>query len=817
MNVKNLTRFLFGTKVTSRRPPQLEMTLVVRGAFVLAPGEPLAPAGEPGDLVAQGAMSGETYRDEDAERAGEALTPDDFADFKLKADLLVRGTCHAPGGKAVTECPVAFSVGDLQKTLRVVGRRVWSDSLSGAVASAPLAFTRMPVDYAHAFGGPGFGRNPSGKGLQDELPNVENPRQPVRARGDRPEPAGFGPLSSEWPSRKEKRGKEYGEKWKKTRAPFHAEDFDWSHFNAAPPDQQVDYLRGDEEVRFHNLHPKAQVVAARLPGLRVRAFVKDTSQQLREIVMRLDTLFADLDQERLFLTWRGLETVQTDDLADVATLLIADEPLGDRPLPQAHYRDLLEAFEKDPLGLEEHRPRDLPDAEAELARAEEQLGALAAARGALERGGEQGAPPFTAVTGPLLKLLPAEQANEVAPLLARADEAMGQNPPPAGVPAVPDVRELVREAVARPPAPAGTKLGPALPPPPPAGRSMLEQMLREVETARAELARGGQSLPAELDEFLSGPAMAQMLAEPEKEGEAPPPGPGVDLRERDLSGRDLRGADLRGADLSGAILTGARLDGALLGGATLNRTLFAEASLSAADFTGARMDAAVFTKAIAEGAVFRDATLDRAVFVDADLRGACLDGARGSMPVFQGAALAKATARQARFEWALFAEAQLEDADFSQGWLFRVTFVQCKAQKALFEGASLDRTSFIDTDLTRARFLEARGHATGMLRCTLREADLRYSTFRNSHFSESDATRARFFAANLRESRFYRAVLDDADMSQSNLFFADLGKARLSRTKLTGASLFGAKLLQAAGTGADFLGANLRRSTLEKA
>lgn len=815
MNVKNLTRFPFGTKVTSRRPPQLEMTLVVRGAFVLAPGEPLVPAGEPGDLHAQGAMSSETYREEDAERAGEALTPDDFADFKLRADLLVRGTCHAPGGKAVTECPVAFSVGGFQKTLRVVGRRVWSDGMSGAAASAPLAFTKMPVDYAHAFGGPGFARNPSGKGLRDELPNVENPQRPVRGRGDRPEPAGFGPISSEWPSRKEKRGKEYGEKWKKTRAPFHAEDFDWSCFNAAPPDQQVDYLRGDEEVRFHNLHPRAQVVAARLPGLRVRAFVKDTSREVREIVMRLDTLFADLDQERLFLTWRGLETVQTDDLVDVTTLLVADEPLADRPLPQAHYHALLEAFEKDPLGLEEHRPKDLPDAEAELARAKEKLDALTAAKEALRQGGEQGAPSLTAVTGPLLKLLPAEQAGEIAPLIARADEAMAEHPPPppGGGLTVPDLRDVAREAAALSSTPPGTKPGLALPP---EGQSVVEGMRARIEAARAELAKTGKSLPKELDEVLSGP-MAQMLADPEKEGEKPPPGPGADLRDRDLSGRDLRGADLRGADLSGANLTGARLDGALLGGATLNKTLFTEASLSAADFTGARMDAAVFAKALAGGAVFRDATLDRTVFLEADLRGACLDGARGSMPLFQGTPLTRATARQARFEQAMFLEAQIEDADFSLSWLFRCLFVQSMARRALFEGATLDKTSFVDTDLTRARFLEARGQVTGMLRCTLREADLRHSTFRDSHFSESDATRARFFAANLRQSRFYRAVLDEADMSQSNLFFADLGKARLSRAKFTGASLFGAKLFSAAGTGADFAGANLSRSTLEKA
>ncbi|MEZ4302940.1 MAG: DUF2169 domain-containing protein, partial [Polyangiaceae bacterium] len=740
MNVKNLTGFAFGTKVTSRRPPQPEMTLVVRGAFALEPGKLLVPAGEPGDLLAQGAMSSETYRDEDAERTGEALTPDDFADFKLKADLFVRGTCHAPGGKPVTECPVAFSVGAFQKTLRVIGRRVWSDSLSGAAASAPLVFTKMPVDYAHAFGGPGFAQNPSGKGLHDELPNIESPQRPVRARKDRPEPAGFGPISPEWPQRKDKRGKEYGEKWKKTRAPYYAEDFDWTYFNSAPPDQQVDYLRGDEEVRFHNLHPKAPVVAATLPALRVRAFVKDTSQEVREIAMRLDTLLADLDQERLFLTWRGLDAVQTDDLVDIKTMLLASEPLADKPLPLSHYRALLEAFEKDPLGLEEHTPKGLPDAEAELAKAREKLDALDAAMKAPQQSSAQGSAALPALAAPFLKLLPPEQANDIAPYFDKAAEAMAQSPPPqAGVPA-PDLAAVAREASAMPPMPPRTSLSTTLPQ---RGQSILKDMLQQLDANRGELAKSGQPLPKELDDFLAGPMM-QAFGDPEGEGERPPPGPGVDLRDRDLSGQDLRGADLRGADLTGANLTGARLDGALLGGAVLNRTILAETTLSAADLTAARIDSAIFTKSIADGAIFRDAVLDSTAFVEADLRGACLDGARGVMVVFQSTSLTKATARQARFERTSFLESPVEDSDFTFAWLFRCAFLTCQLKRAVFEGASLDKTSFIDSDLTRAKFLEARGQATGMLRCTLRDADLRHSTFRSAHFSESDATRARF-------------------------------------------------------------------------
>jgi uncharacterized protein YjbI with pentapeptide repeats len=819
MKVKNTTRFPFGAKVTARKPPQVEMAVIVRGAFVLAPGQPPVPCGEPGDLLAQGAMSAETYREDDEDRTGECLCPNDFADFKLKTDLLVRGTCYPPGGKAATECPVAFAVGSFEKTLRVVGPRAWSDGLGGAVISDPLPFTRMQIDYAHAFGGPGFAKNPAGKGLGAELPNVEDPRSPVRSRKDRPEPAGFGPVSPEWPQRRDKRGKEYGEKWKKTRAPFYSEDFDWTHFNCAPPDQQLEgYLRGDEDYRFHNLHPEAPVLAGRLPGIRVRAFVKDTSQQVREVLLRLDTLFADLDEGKLYLTWRGLDAVQTDDLTDVQTVLIADEPLASDPRPLAHYRELLEAFEKDPIGLEAHKPKGLPDAEEELAKAKEKLDKLTQASEALKKGGVAADDPLTGVTAPLVGLMDAAAGKEIAKRIAEAGAqySRGLAPSPDGVGAAKvDVAALVRESSQRAPAGLPSKPGPALPA---EGRDALKGLLKSVEAARDAAQKNGTALPKELEEALAGPMMASLLSDPDAgKPPPPPPGPALDLSGRDFSGKDLRGADLRRADLSRANLMGARLDGALLAGAKLHRTMLSDAVLSGADLDGADLTTAMLIRARADGATFRGAVLDQTVLTQADLTGARLDGATGKMTVFQGAKLGKVTAQKVRLEQGLFVEAELHGADLSFAVLARCLFLNAKARRARFEGASLDKTSFIDADLAEAVFLEAQGHPTAFLRCSLREADLRHATLRSSHFTESDATRAVFFAANLREARFYRAVLKDADLSQVNLFEADLCKALLSGAKLTGSNLYGAKLVQASGEGCDLLGANLKRSTLEGA
>ncbi len=304
MKVKNLTPFPFGAKVTSRRPPQPEMTLVLRARYILEPGKPLSlPEGPP--LGAQGPLTAEVFADDD--RSGECLYPGDFADYKPRADLLIRAICHVPDGKPLATCPAKISIGKWSKILRVTGVRAWSDKGESAVASQPLAFTEMPVDYAHAFGGPRSPENPVGQGSRDSdvLPNIEHAGTVVRSRADAPPPAGFGPLNPGWRQRAEKLGTKYGPGYKEKRAPYYAEDFDWSYFNAAPADQQLDYFRGDEEIVLQNLHATAPLFSIRLPSLRVRAFVKDDKAQFREVAMVLDTVFIEPEEGRLSLTWRG--------------------------------------------------------------------------------------------------------------------------------------------------------------------------------------------------------------------------------------------------------------------------------------------------------------------------------------------------------------------------------------------------------------------------------------------------------------------------------------------------------------------------------
>lgn len=810
MKTKNLTPFPFGTKITSRRPPRPEMTLILRAAYLLEPDKPLAlPPGT--RLVSQGPMTAEVYREGDEDRAGELLYPGDFADYKPNAEVMVRGTCHTPTKEPLTVCPVRVSMGGWSKIVRVIGRRAWSDDLAGAVMSDPSPFTSMPIDYAHAFGGPGYAPNPVGKGHRTrELPNVEHAGAVIRSRKDEPAPAGLGPLNPSWPQRSAKLGKEYGKSYRDERAPYYAADFDWTYFNAAPPDQQIEgYLRGDEELTFQNLHPTAQVFSTRLPGLRVRAFVKDDAGRFREVRMNLDTVFADLDQGKLWLVWRGLDAIKTDDKKDVQTALVASEKLGDAPLPEAHYRGLLEAFEADPLELKERIPADMLEG-YEALKANKRIGGQAPPPPAA------GPPPdplsemIQKQLGALPGALPGQE--ELQKNVAAAVARMTAAAPPSI-----DLKGMLAKAgndVAAPRPPAAIPLRPGGPPP-----AWASDMLRTTKEKVAALKKNAAEKKIDLegidklDELTENPFFAGTSApKPPRE-----PGPERDLSGQDFQGRDLRGADLRGSNLSDANLAGANLSGAKLTRATLENAVLAGADLTGADFTGADLTLANLTGAIAPGAVFREATLNGAFLEKINLRGAVLAGAKGENTYLPEADLTGADAAGLSLKRAFAKGATLTDANLSGVTLVRCLFLSVNARGVDLSRATLTQTSFARSDLKGARLVEARGDRTVWLGATLSDADFSRATLPNAHFNEAQASRANFGRANLKEARCYRASLEYADLTQANLFSADFTKCALSHAKFTGANLYDAKFRDAAGAGCDFEGANLKRSTLEKA
>jgi len=281
----------------------------------------------------------------------------DMAMPKPLSEVLVWGRCFNPGGVPRPASQVGFQIGPIRKTLNVYGNRSWRRRGGlPATLTDPEPFAEMPLGYAQAFGGPGYDKNPLGKGFVPTtlpsgeeilpLPNVEDPRRLVGAPSDRPEPAGFAPLDGTWPQRMKKLGT-YDQRWYQTRWPFYPEDMDWTYFNAAPVDQRMEgFFGGGEAFIVQGMHRTRPVIQSRLPALRHRLFINQLNDPgdpaggttFREVTNRLETVWLFPHAERGIALFRGAARVGDDEALDVRHLFVATEALADTPKPIEHYQ-----------------------------------------------------------------------------------------------------------------------------------------------------------------------------------------------------------------------------------------------------------------------------------------------------------------------------------------------------------------------------------------------------------------------------------------------------------------------------------------------
>jgi len=285
----------------------------------------------------------------------------DMAMPKPKGEVLIWGRCFAPEGKPRPASQVNFQLGPIKKTLYVFGNRQWKRSGVGAVISDPEPFTEMPIMYERAFGGGGFDRNPAGRGINPvimpsgeemrPLPNIEDPRHLIGSPKDRPEPAGFGPFDFTLPQRSKKLGT-YDNKWFQEQWPFYPEDMDWTYFNAAPEDQQMEvFFNGSEKFTIGNMHKSKPIIESRLPNLRHRLFINQLTDKnkpegekiFREIHTHIDTIWLFPHAESGVVIYRGSVETKDDEALDVPHLYIATEDPSEeaKTIEQFH-----EEFEK---------------------------------------------------------------------------------------------------------------------------------------------------------------------------------------------------------------------------------------------------------------------------------------------------------------------------------------------------------------------------------------------------------------------------------------------------------------------------------------
>lgn len=252
------------------------------------------------------------------------LYESDYAHRKPLCDVVLNGSAYAPGGRPTTKVRVCLQVGEMKKSFLVVSDRVWQKGwFFGVKPSKPLPFIRLPITYDRAFGGADkderkpdkvatYAKNPIGMGfyplagkkalIGKPLPNTCEIGKVVTKRKGKYQPMSFGFIGRNVPPRPSFSGT-YDQTWLDNRAPFWPANFDYQYFQAAPPDQQIPYPAGGEQVTLENLTPHGYT-SFRLPTLELPILVLPYRGKDQEFTPVIDTILLEPDQQRFMLTWR---------------------------------------------------------------------------------------------------------------------------------------------------------------------------------------------------------------------------------------------------------------------------------------------------------------------------------------------------------------------------------------------------------------------------------------------------------------------------------------------------------------------------------
>jgi len=778
---------------------------------------------------------------------------------KTRGEVLVHGSCHAPGGVALPAAMVRVRVAAanpppdsppmVEKKLAVFGDRYWSGTASRgptddpvpstSKATEPVPFTQMPLGWQRAFGGPRYAKNPLGRGTDRvdtgegiwrvPLPNVEHPASLVTSSSQRPEPAGFGPLDLSWPQRRSLAGK-YDSRWLQEDFPGFARDTDPAFFSTAQPDQRIEgYFRGDEQYVLENLHPAAPVLHGSLPGAAARVLVRRKgAQDVEDVRMTLDTLVFLPGEAIGVLVFRGTTPVVEDDASDVAFVLAACEDL-DAPRPAEHYARSLErrldkdqspllALNEDDLlpsfaaggGLaeligkiqdssKERRDRAFEQA---MARVREQLAGTK-----VDKADEILAKMEAEAKPPLVQRLermpdpadPKDMAEYVAALDAFEAESQKRQE---------EMERSAREQLDRAMQKLNGQLDAVERHAPEKVRQAREEMKPKLDAVRRMLS--GEPPPEDAPPTGDGPPKPQsgkIIDKLKQARQEPDPKLVQMLQDADVKMLEqYRGSahyapPARLLDEEGR--RGVRR--ALLDRRSAGESL-AELDFTRADLSGLNLVQADLRRALMEGA-----DLSRTKVTQADLT---------------GAVLAHTTLRETRFDGSLLERTNLgsalvEGASFAGTNLRGAILARSKLRSASFHGADLTGADWLEAELGAVDFEAALLGETTFL--PIIKVELPRPGKRPAPPTPRDLTRCRFARAKLRKSNFLQSLLSGVDFTEADLELVTFLSVVAGGASFRGAcmrkfhAVMGCSFEGACFEGADLSGAFLRGSNLRGA
>ncbi|MBK8255879.1 MAG: DUF2169 domain-containing protein [Polyangiaceae bacterium] len=275
-------------------------TVVCKATFELRPNlSPLAVAQEP--IVAADVYGGP---------AGGITAATDLVPFKKRPEVMIIGHVYAPEGRQVTSLNARVSVGEIDKTIQVVGDR---DFCLDGRRSDPTPFSRVALSWDRAAGGPDTS-NPAGVRIGEgatadffgriTAPNFYPAGFNLTGRNDVVHPVCFAPIAPLWPSRamclyRHASGWD-PKRWNDRPLP----EIDLAYFNAAPSDQQRSNPFGDDVLYLEYLHPRAPQLSTRLAAV-TPVVTADMGGGPQAVQLRCDTLVIDTDRGLASLVWRA--------------------------------------------------------------------------------------------------------------------------------------------------------------------------------------------------------------------------------------------------------------------------------------------------------------------------------------------------------------------------------------------------------------------------------------------------------------------------------------------------------------------------------
>ena len=229
--------------------------------------------------------------------------------YRGGVDLFVFGS--AKSAKAVPRVDVTIEAGkEFKYSIAVFGDRVWTRSGDGLVPGVPKPFTEMPLTMANAFGGTDewdqlpvpYPANGQGKGyalsaetaLGKPLPNIENPKAPLKKFGEHPEPVGVSAPPYPYGPRVPRTVEHYPNGIMKKLDP--------KFFNAAFPDMVAPKLAIGDRIKITGATVDRPIqFEIPSPDVQMRLRLGD---KIHEVIPRLDQVGIEVDRNRVFVTYR---------------------------------------------------------------------------------------------------------------------------------------------------------------------------------------------------------------------------------------------------------------------------------------------------------------------------------------------------------------------------------------------------------------------------------------------------------------------------------------------------------------------------------